>query len=244
MGDVLNISYSQISQYLSCPSREMYYLRGIKTPKTAALVYGSVFHKALALALKGKQYNINDLMTPYLTGNAPDEKDWNGILTFGDNDWPVEVMTSWMQDAIKLVLDMPSRPQSTELMLSRGIKMPDGLTFNLRGVVDALWNGVLIDFKLAGRFYKVDTFQAACYAILNGGPSRFKFYVVFKEKTPRLEVQLVKEVLDQSYLDWSLDRVIAPVARSIQNGIFPANPSYQFCSKHFCPYWAICKETV
>lgn len=241
---MIDISYSQVSQYLACPSREMYYLRGVRSPKSAALVYGSIFHKVLAARLSGKTLSVADAYKPFANKEALlSEKDWNGDITFNRNDWDVETMTFWMEEAVKLITNLGTRPQAVELMLSRPF-VSERTSFNLRGVVDAFWSGKLIDFKLAGKSYKVDTLQAACYALLNGGPSSFYFYVVYKEKYPRLDVQEIKEAKDQKYLDWVLRRVLEPTAEAIEKKVFPANPSYQFCDERWCSYYSLCKNSL
>ena len=231
----MNISYTQVSQYLACPAREMYYLQGVKMPKSAPLVYGSIFHKSLASHFVGKPKKAAELMQPYLDGKVPEEKSWNGILEFGPKDWPVDIMMPWIDNAVDIIVST-GKPQASELYLKR--EFP-GFVFS--GVIDALWNGILVDFKLAGYSYKVDTLQAACYAILSGGPSQFRFYVVHKEKIPRLDIQDVLETQNQKYLDWVTKRVLEPTAKAIEHGVFPANPSYQFCDERWCSYWKICK---
>ena len=232
---MISISYTQVSQYLACPAREMYYLQGVKTPKSAPMVYGSIFHKAIASHFSGKPISATQLIKPYLAGDVPSEKGWDDTIEFGPKDWPVDVMMPWIDNAVVLIAQTGT-PQAHELFLKR-----DFADFTLSGMVDGLWNGIIIDFKLAGYSYQVDILQAACYAILSGGPSQFRFYVVHKEKIPRLEIQDVPETQDQKYLDWILKRVIAPTAKAISNNVFPANPSYKWCSKQYCSCWQICK---
>lgn len=233
---MVEISYSQVSQYLACPAREKFYLQHIKTSKSAALVYGSVFHKVLAARLMGKEADAYTELKKYDGIDLSDEKDWNGEITFGKNDWDTSTMSWWMESAVNEVLKIPTRPNATELKLTRKFD-----TFVLNGVVDALWSGSLVDFKLAGKYYKVDMLQAACYALLNGGPTDFNFLVLYKEKIPRLDIQVIKLAKSQKYLEWVLDSVLRPTAKAIENGIFPCNPSYQWCDQKYCSYWSICR---
>jgi CRISPR/Cas system-associated exonuclease Cas4 (RecB family) len=228
---MVNVSYTQISQYLSCPAKEYYYLQKIKTPKSAAMIYGSVFHKLLSQRLMGEIVTAEQAFTDVVNS----EKDWDGKIQYGQNDSQPDVMLPWIDEAATLIMRSGIKPQATELMLKR--QFPN---FTLVGVIDAFNNGTLIDFKLSGKYYKSDSVQAACYAILNGGASTFKFYVVYKEKMPRLEIQDIKETRNQRYLDWVLRRVIEPTARAIEAGIFPASPSYQWCDSKYCAYFAKC----
>ncbi len=216
----------------------MYYLQGVKTPKSAPMVYGSIFHKTIASHFSGKPVTAMQLMKPYLAGNVPSEKGWDGTIEFGPKDWPVDIMMPWIDNAVVLIAQTGT-PQAHELYLRR-----DFADFTLSGVIDALWNGILVDFKLAGYSYQVDTLQAACYAILSGGPSQFRFYVVHKEKTPRLEIQDVPEAQNAKYLEWVIKRVIEPTAKAIAGGIFPANPSYRWCDPKWCSFWKSCQGEI
>mgnify|MGYP001578079121 CR=1 FL=1 len=231
-----DLSYTTVSSWLACPSRVMYKLQGVKTSKTGALVYGSAFHEILSKSFKGQKPNVQSIVESYFKGVKKDDDDWNGIVKMGERDWPVDVMSSWMEEAVGLILAHPTRPQSTELTITK--KFPN---FTLKGVIDAFWDGYVVDFKLAGKFYKTDPLQAACYSLLSGGPTKFKFIVVYKEKIPRLEVIDVPQAQDPYYLNWVIDRVLTPVAKAIESGNFPANPTYQFCTNEWCPYWTPCR---
>ena len=242
MSEKVSLSYTTASSYLSCPSRVKFSLDHVKIAKSAPLVYGSVFHKVLASRLKNGSMSVAEAMTPYLAGNRDVEQDWNGVIMYTEHDLQPAAMMDWLEEAVGLVLANKSRPQACELKLSREF---DGeIPFRLSGVIDALWNGSLVDFKLVGKMFKPDMLQSATYAILNGGPCDFYYFVIHKEKVPRLSVQRVTETKKAGLLDWTLDRVYRPVAKGIANRVFPANPSYQFCTKQWCPYWDICRGEI
>ncbi len=231
---MIDISFSQVSVFLQCPRKWQFSRQDIKTSRNAALVYGSVFHSALAESLGGQPLNVWKHIAPYLDGSAK-ESNWNGKIDYSAKDEQPASMIPWLEEAAKLILARDTRPQATELKLVR--EFPD---FRLTGIIDALWGGHLVDFKLVGRYYKPDLLQAAVYAILNGGVSSFQFYAVYKEKLPRLDVLPVKQTKNKAYLSWVVDNVLTPAAKSMQSGHCPANPSHQFCSEAFCQYWAMC----
>ena len=236
----MNISYSSISSYLICPSRYFFSKQPGKVARSASLIYGSAFHELLARRFRGEQVSVKDVLSSYLTGKPKEsENNWDGKVVYGSKDWRPDVMEIWMQDAANLVLSLPTKPQAVEMKLTR-----DFGDFTLTGVIDTLWGGKLVDFKLtASRFFRADVLQAACYALLNGGPSQFQFFVFHRDKTPRLEPINVKETQDQQYLDWVVNRIIRPTAKAIKAGNFPANPSHNLCSQDYCSYWAICRKT-
>lgn len=210
-------------------------------PLSAAIMYGCVFHKSMEYALTGKSYSVQKFMDEFLHNIDITQNNWDGRIMYRPEDPMPNDMVSWMEQAISMCLSYrKTKPQMVELSLSH--EYPELCI--LAGRIDALWDGKIVDFKLAGKFYKPDPLQAACYTILNGGPGSFEFVVIRKESVPRLEVVPIPQVKSRAYLDWVVNEIIIPGAKAVFEGPYPANPGTPLCSKMFCSFYELCAGRV
>jgi len=239
------ISYSTVSDYLICPRRVWYKSQGVKGPITLPLAMGSILHHTIHLALsEGKEVGptVRESIEKLLSGEelSPHplhkESTWNGIILKGAD---LAGMDLWLTQAVDLVLKELKGPVVSELVLKREI---EGI--ELIGVVDAMWRGQIIDFKLVSpRSRGGSLLQAAFYALLSGGPTRVNYWLIRKERVPRLEVQHVPQAEDEGFLSWVLENTLKPVARMIDQELFPANPDHFLCNSEYCRFYHVCRRT-
>lgn len=254
---MIEISYSQVSSYLTCP-KKVQWAKSPNVPKgpmSAALVYGSIFHLALEKVATSTNLksDVHELMMAYMRGIDPktrpfiddDEKpsSWDGSISYSKYDMRPDVFESWIVDAVNVVAQALSKEGGgviPELALTRKFQVND-MEFVLRGVVDnILPNGTVIDYKLISPRWEPSSLQGACYALLMGGPVSFEFWTVVKEGIPQLKRVNVAEANNSAYLDFVVQNVLLPTAKSIEAGLFPANVASKLCSQQYCQYFSEC----
>jgi len=240
----MQISYSTISQYLICPKRVEFDLKGVKTPMTVPMALGSIFHYAINAVINGRGPRTAVLEAvakiesgePLTESPFRGESRWNGELVITPGDDRPRDLVSWLTHAVDLTATALGQGVVMEVPLKREME-----GFTLVGVVDAFWKGLIIDFKLVGpRSRGGSKLQAACYALLSGGPTRFQYWLVRKRASPELERIDMPDTERQEFLDAALEHVIIPTAEAINRGSFPANPDHFLCQPRYCTYWKFC----
>lgn len=239
----MRLSYSMVSSYAICPRQVAYRLQGVKSPITVPMALGSIFHWAVTETVKGKKPRNAVLEAiakiedgePLSFNPFHKENTWDGTLIMTPWDDKPRELAGWLTKAVEIVADALDNKAIMETPLTKEFQ-----SFTLVGVIDAIWYGRIIDFKLVSRSYRPGRLQAACYALLNGGPTQFEFWVVRKGAMPELTSIPVPDVKDQGFLDRVLADVLVPIAKMIDEGYFPANPDHFLCQERYCVYFRDC----
>lgn len=80
--EIKNLSYSSINLFMMCPKAwEFRYIKKIKTPKGAALVFGIAMHNAIENYLAMRTGDVN------ATANVPTDKDQPSLIEIWDHEW-------------------------------------------------------------------------------------------------------------------------------------------------------------
>lgn len=238
------ISYSSVSTLLSCPRRLAFRRMGLIHDMSADLAIGSTVHHALAGFIR-READPFELLERrwerYLSGDTSLEEHWTGKLQFRRRG--AQELLDLASDAVLAYLPFleevlsHSEPEGVELHLEADLS--DEVT--LHGFIDLLLPDRIVDFKFASRRFSPDELQAACYTILVGEhlrPRPFEFHVLLKERPSSVRIKPVP--LTGERLAFYRAFVLKPAARVLSGDQFPANPSFRFCSKDFCPYWSHC----
>lgn len=264
MPDLDHLSYSSISSYLMCPRAWQYhYIDKVKTPRSAALVFGSVFHDVIEDHVR--QSTIHAARAE--TGLSLTEKwqTWWDVATAEGNeiDWGKDTAESLADQGVRILGDPAIAAQIDAiepLINSDGQPMIEqkvtlqvpGIPIPIIGYIDLITNdGVPCDFKTSSRswtqeqaegetqplFYLAAMNQAGM--VPAGAQSlTFRHLVFTKTKTPKLEVfETQRRVSD---LFW-LFGLIEQVWRGIEAEVFPPNPGTWKCSPCFCEHWTLCR---
>ena len=257
----LHISHSQIFTYLNCSLKYCFsYVEGrMPEHRSAAMLFGSAIHAAIARYYKGVQkkgkpeplslyqdlfhdhwnWETEDTGIPiaYKDGQNQDSMLNEGQLlvkTFYEGAKPMEVIGV-------------EEPYSSVLYDEEG----NPTDFKLIGIVDCIQrdkdgNLIIIDNKTANRAYSKDKIeqdlQMTVYSYLMcanklmpaKADTKHRFDVLLKLKQPRLDIYYTtRSAADRK----RLTKIINQVLRGIEAGVFFPNPSWM-CSD--CQYAQAC----
>ena len=242
-GSKLTYSYTQISQYLSCPRRYRHrYLDGWKEKDTrATMLFGRAFEQALAAffrredpatALFREWSAIRDLPLQYSNGNS-----WDRMLQQG-----VQLLERFAQDD-RIRIRQPRRNQQVKLFR----KISD--TNDFVAYVDAIGQldgeSCLLEWKTTSSRYPeqpdgllaLDP-QLVCYSWLTGISEVAQ--VVFVRKR-LVEIQYLKTTISDEQRD-EFGQLVEDTIRQIEAGHFLPHSGIRFpqnpCTT--CPYVGLC----
>lgn len=237
---MISISWSLIDSYFKCPLRVQYQLEHRQRGISWAMAYANAGHKALAAWAHNEDWldAYEQACSEYGRRTAR-VSDWNGEFTDPDPTGAI-VQKAQIKDLLKKYINgMIGKPDGklVELPLSKDL----GNGVILSGRVDALWDGVIVDWKFISSPKYLSPIQAIIYAVLNGGPSEFRYDAMVKARNPYWESIPIPETKKQENLDRAIEHVIKPVARVIESGVFYARPDEFLCKKQYCGYWKECE---
>lgn len=120
----------------------------------------------------------------------------------------------------------------------------------LRGYIDLITtDDVIVDHKTAARRWPVyrahKDLQPVAYYILYESlmgkpPRKFEFHIVTKAEQPKVQVMETSRSSDT--LEWYKEGLVANLD-AVNSGVFPPNPTYQYCSRKFCAFWQPCHRS-
>ena len=233
---MIRLSWSKINDYLICPMRLMHQEDGEPKSMSWTMAISEAFHKALAAWGKNEDWKqvYRDRVAEY-TQRTAHVSNWNGKFTDPSD---MLIQHAYAKELLDSYTSTAPKPDAVEVPLSKEIE--EGLI--LTGRVDDMLGGVLVDWKMTTpRNAKyLSPLQAIIYAILNGGPSEFRWHVMYKTRSPYWEEIRVIETTEQDRLDRVIETVVKPVAKALKYEVFPANPTHRLCSQRYCGYWDIC----
>lgn len=242
---------SEIATFLKCGKQwEFRYVQGIKTPSRAALTVGSAVDAAVTYNLLEKLKTGVDLpkqaVLDAYSGNfdnlSPDTA-WGEDDAGKQKDMGVKLITLH-HEVIAPRIDPASVQESFVIETDGG--------YDLGGTIDLTEkSGVIADTKTAKTAYDEDAIARAlqpamydfAYEAVNGKPATgFRYDVLIKPttKNPARAQQILGKVTPDDR-EWLFD-TIGQVHKAISAGVAqPAADGAWWCSKDWCPYWAMCK---
>ena len=236
-----HLSNSQIGLLLRCGAQyEFRYIKGIKIPPPGAFIQGSSYHKGIEFGYQFKKSNKKEPQIMRVKEEA--DQLWNErIKAEGEIDWGGN--PSQLKDEVMSLLDVyvaRTMPLITpvEIEVRDELKVGDIPFVRVRDLI--LEDGSVIDHKLASNKYsenaKNNDLQSLAYTYPNGG--KFNYHVALKK---RKEIQIVDCSRTKDEVDWWVE-LVKKVAKQIQSGIFPPNPTGYFCSEKWCGWYHLCHE--
>jgi len=225
----MQYSYTQISQYLSCPRRYRYrYLDGWRQKETsAAMMFGRAFETAL-FAYFGREDSGAALFQTWSKCREQGlefrrGETWDQMLYQG-----ISLLNLFAQDARVTIAD-PKR--SLQVPLCK--RLPGGSEFI--GYVDALGQldgtSAVIDWKTTSVRYPEQPAgllmldpQLVCYSWLTGMPD--VAFVVFVRKH-RAEIQYLRATISEAQRE-DFGRLVADAIEGIERGHFPLHSGIRF----------------
>jgi hypothetical protein len=237
-------SYTQLSQYLTCPRRYEYrYIEGLRPPdNSASLVFGRCFEAALTALFK-REDAASALFQAWQEQRHcelvfPRGETWDQMFHRG-----VTLLERFAQDH-KIEIADPEVDLQVPLQRFLG-------SHEVHGFADAigLFRGerALIDWKTTSARYadevpelvRLDP-QLICYSWLSG-IRRVGFVVFVRKRLPEIQY-LFAEITDSQRRDFE-ELALVTIA-SIERGSFPRHCGIRFpnnpCSS--CPYLSICLD--
>lgn len=238
------LSASKITSYLQCPRKYKFrYVTKMPPPwKPSALALGSAVHGALETFHQQRAADAS--MTPESVA-ALFEIDWaaeciDDIKFKGDETADELVATGEQLVKMYAVSNQNLEVRAAEVPFE--LPVVDGVM--LRGVFDVVLAGDRVrELKTAARNYDALTLSrhvqlsayAWAYRTLYGRDAVIEVVAMLKVKHPRIERhEVTRSAVEQS---WFV-QLVAEVARALQAGAFPPNPSWA-CSE--CEFGEQCR---
>jgi CRISPR/Cas system-associated exonuclease Cas4 (RecB family) len=237
-------SYTQLSQYLTCPRRYEYrYIEGLRPPEnSASLLFGRSFETALAALFRKEDAAaaLFEAWEEHRTGELsyPKGETWDQMFHRG-----VMLLERLTQDD-KITIADPEADLQVPLHKSLG-------SHEVQGFADAIGSfkgeRALIDWKTTSARYadelpeliRLDP-QLICYSWLSG-ISRVGFVVFVRKRLPEIQY-LFAEITDAQRKDF--EELALATIESIERGCFPRHCGIRFpnnpCTS--CPYLGICLD--
>jgi hypothetical protein len=136
--------------------------------------------------------------------------------------------------------------------IERFVRMQiDGIEIPFVGYVDWIEeDGVPADLKVttgwpwsaeAAALELQPTYYLAALAWMGGrsaAPDRFRYYILLRGETPRLQV--IETERTAADLEWACE-LARCVWRGMQQELFHPNPTYRWCGPRYCEYWDDCR---
>lgn len=237
---MISISWSVINQWLICPFRVKYDIRGIDHPLSWALAYGDILHHTLSHGwVLGEDWKEVFLAREAEWQNRTvSQSHWDGTFTDVDRATLTRIKTLDLLDKyITLMGDDKPDPKLVEMSLTKEL----GDSVVLTGRVDAMWGGKIVDWKLTTDPRWLNPLQLLIYAILSGGACESEFHCFIKARHPHVEIIDVPQTRDQDNLDIAVNHIIKPIAKMIEAETFYSDPSSNLCKEAYCSYWEHCQ---
>lgn len=247
-----HFSPTQINMYLRCPRQyEERYIKGFKIPPSGSMVQGRTWHKAVEKNYTQKIETGLDLSLEEVVDTFSGEFD----RAFSSEEIalrPRENIGALKDQGVEVtkVHHVEIAPMVEPMLVEKAFNVSLGRYFpyTLKGIIDLVEVGnIIVDNKSFSRSpSQADldkdiqfTAYALAWRILTGSEeTELRMDAVVKTKQPKV-VQLGTKRTNHE-CRWLLG-LIEEVAKAIQAGTFPPNPSGWHCSPVWCGYWNLCK---
>lgn len=263
------LSASSVSTMLKCPMQFYFrYIEGIVKAPTAALVTGSVAHKAFENYYGMAILDNNNRLTPKEAGEMAAEE-----YTKYLGETEVDMTQREKDDAKPEVVNVVSHyvdcigknvfPVATEKEFK--VEMPCGVDIlgyiDLEHKINGDANNIgIVDYKITGKKWSMGTLknslQFMLYSMLTGisdvrvhNITKSAFKPLNKEAKEdengvtavASNMQILHNVFGTDDYD-HIDRIVERVATTITSGLFmPCDPSSWCCTPEWCGYWSLCR---
>lgn len=248
------LSFTQVNMLLRCPAQyEFRYVRGLKIPPAGALIQGGAYHEALATNFLYKlrsqtDMEIADVLDAFSTawmnqlrkhqttkGEGFEQIKWDanpGTL----KDQAISMLQVYHQRVAPMI--MPEQvEQELEVPISKDLKY--------KGIIDLVdTSKVIIDHKLTSRrMSQLDAdknIQVTGYHYLREAKG-YKYRSAFHNAVKTTgKIFILETTRTKQDIEWWLS-LVKKVARQIETGIFPPNPTGFLCSAQYCGYYKLCR---
>jgi len=243
-----HLSYSSISQYLSCPAAWRYkYVLNLPMVVSPELAFGSAFHKTLQDYLTGKgtliplwmeAWNVQKESVTQWDMNTPEEFANTGVRILSD------------EHVLRNIYNMKAGKDEQGYCIEKKVDLHvPGVPIPIIGFIDFIdEQGIPCDIKTSGKSWAQDKAQGETQtlfylAALNQAGNRahgwrFKHYIFVKTKQP--QVQVFEHEHKPGELFW-LFQQIQQVWKGIMAEVFPCNSDGWKCSPKYCDFWRECR---
>lgn len=252
---ISHLSYSSITTYLTC-GRAWYfqYIRRVRTPPNAALVFGKAFH---------------DLIEDYITliqGWERENPTSNWIKMWSKKvaqeikiDWGNDSESDLLEtgkrmletaDVIDTLSSIRPRIEGVQAVIEKRVQLTvPGVPIPVIGYIDLIaQDGVPCDLKTSAHAWPEDkaaleTQPLFYLAALNqegykDNPEQLFRHYVFTKETPTVQIFETKHTVGEML--W-LFAQITETWRAIQSEIYPPNVTSWKCSPKYCQFWSVCR---
>jgi hypothetical protein len=244
----MEIHQSAVKDFMMCGKKFEYtYINKVPRTLPEALLVGSAFHYAMtehflhgySLADTQALFEI-EIMT--LAHQRSDPRFVNGSVAVWERG-PEEavgygkvLLEEYWNTALPLLHVM-----EVAKSLKRNIPNTDITIAGELDFIDA--SGKIVDWKVKERVpYKTeiqDDLQPTFYSFLVGGPITFEFHYILKQKTPK--VRIARTTRSATAIRWMTDEMLPRFARSVETGLYLANPTGWWCSPKWCSFYKECR---
>lgn len=241
----MNYSYTQISQFLTCPRRYRYrYLDGWQEKDVrAAMLFGRAFEKALASLFRGQDPAITlfEQWAPAKESNLiySSHDTWDSMLQQG-----VQLLERFVQDG-RVSISSPGTQQ--QVPFTRNLSTGNGFVAYIDAIGKLDGDTCVLEWKTASARYPEEPAgiaaldpQLICYSWMTGIGTVAQ--VVFVRKRT-VEVQYLRATITQEQRD-DFEALVEDTIRRIESGLFVPQSGIRFpqnpCTT--CPFVGLCLD--
>jgi hypothetical protein len=241
----MNYSYTQISQFVTCPRRYRYrYLDGWQEKELrAAMLFGRAFEQALAALFRGQDPTtvlferwtaVRELNLTYSTRDT-----WDGMLRQG-----VQLLERFVQDG-RVAIPNPATQQ--QMQFNRTLGSGHGFVAFVDAIGQVDGQSCVLEWKTSSVRFPDEPLglaaldpQLVCYSWMTGIDAVAQ--VVFVRKRT-VEVQYLQATItDEQRADF--EALVEDTVRRIESGLFLPQSGIRFpqnpCTT--CPFVGLCLE--
>ena len=241
----MNYSYTQISQFVTCPRRYRYrYLDGWQEKDVrAAMLFGRAFEQALAALFRGQDpaATLFEQWAParelHLQYSGHDT--WDSMLQQG-----VQLLERFVQDG-RVVIPSPASQQ--QIQFTRTLSSGSGFVAYIDAIGELDGETCLLEWKTASARYPEEPAgiaaldpQLVCYSWMTGIDTVAQ--VVFVRKRT-VEVQYLRATIPDEQRD-DFEALVEDAVRRIESGLFLPQSGIRFpqnpCTT--CPFVGLCLD--
>jgi len=245
-----HLSASQINTYLRCPMQYYFrYIRGLKLPPKSALILGSSVHAGIAHNYQQKKdshkdLKVNEVLNVY--GQSFDlgakETEWEKGEKPGEvKDQGAELIKVYHSEIAPTI-------QPIEVEQKFEVDFPN-VDYGFMGYVDLLDDKQrIIDHKTTARtpngISSDHRLQLTGYSLgyrAGTGKKEKKVRVDYMVKNKHAKVVTLEEKISDGDVDRLL-KLMAYVAKAIEQELFYPQPHNFMCNNRGCGYWDICHK--
>jgi len=238
----MTFSYTQISQYVTCPRRYRYrYLDGWQEKDTrAAMLFGRAFEQAIAALFRGDDPadKLFEQWTPCrnLPIVYPARETWDSMLQQG-----VQLLERFVQDGRVQV----SHPTQQQIQFSRTLSAGNSFVSFVDAIGELDGTPCVLEWKTASARYPEEPAgiaaldpQLICYSWMTGIDAVAQ--VVFVRKRT-VEVQYLRATITDE-LRSEFETLVEDTVRGVESGMFLPHSGIRFpqnpCTT--CPFVGLC----